>query len=87
MKLKFIFFRDRSAYRRLRAKLYINNKLVATKPVERVIDEAPINERHRYNIAKVFSIHSKIWDRIPLEKRLLLHTAEEGETVELEIPE
>jgi len=74
MKLKIETFRDASG--RLRAKLYRYGKLVAVKPAERVCDNAPVEERHQYNLFKVFGLY---FPELPIEKRLALLNGEEVE--------
>ena len=84
MKMTFKFFRDDSPLRRLRCSLYINGAKVATKPVERVIDNAPLSDRHRYNIAKVFGLH-QYWSKIPMDIKLRLMSADDGDIIEVSV--
>ena len=48
-------FRDSNG--RLRGTLYVNGAPRMTKPLERVCDGAPPEDRHRYNVAKVFGLY------------------------------
>jgi len=70
-------FRDEHG--RLRAKLFINGRVVSVKPAERVSDGAPIGQRHHYNLLKVFGLGS-----LPLSKEQRIRLLA-GEEVEVEI--
>jgi len=74
MKLRIETFRDSSS--RLRAKLFCDGRLVSVKPAERVCDGAPQEERHQYNLFKLFGLY---FPDMPAEDRLRLLAGEEVE--------
>ena len=72
MKLRIETFRNEKG--RLMAKLYRDGKVVTVKPAERVCDNAPPQERHQYNLFKVFGLY---YPNMSLEDRLKLLGGEE----------
>ena len=67
------YFRDNG---RLRARLFRDGRLISVKPAERVIDGAQPEQRHQYNILKVFELH---FPNMSFEDKLRLINGEEVE--------
>jgi hypothetical protein len=74
LRLRIETFRDGNG--RLRARLYRDGKVVSVKPAERVCDGAAPEDRHQYNLFKVFGLY---FPYMPLETRLRLLAGEEVE--------